>query len=434
MHEHERFAFLDEETHDRISAQLMTEAEDLGQDDKTSYFFVLPDKNLSVASKTDQTVIKLKDGQIGKGIGHEELPEVQLASPAETQNAVRILGALTGVDPQVSYQFRHNYRLDEVELAVKYTQTWGFHVELECTYEGGTTEVLSDAARIADEKIQKVAGFLGITLASDEELVAFNDEFSRNGIPRGEYSAEEIGTLYGSLFKLAAVKRLPEQQFLDTPTLNWIIANKPEELPQPSEMILGDEEKNLLRTLSLPEHWFSDPNRSRSLHGQLHLARVASLAAHIASTNNKPSQHVQEIFVAGLFHDIARTHDKGDPEHAAASADWFSEHSSEVGEFLGEYMEGLSVSRIANVIRSHDGESENNDEQSTWLANCLRTADALDRYRLPKKSWWIDDKYLEIKTDDQLKALAFQNVAATEKRLLGSDDLTMATAELCGDL
>jgi hypothetical protein len=57
------------------------------------------------------------------------------------------------------------------------------------------------------------------------------------------------------------------------------------------------------------------------------------------------------------------------------------------------------------------------------LSQFLRTADALDRYRLPKVKWWIDDAYLNKKPSDALKAFAFDLVVRSETdRLQGVSD------------
>lgn len=431
MHEYEKIAFLDEASHDRISALLAEQATDLGQDDKTSYFFVLPDMNLSVASKSGASVIKLKTGQIGRGIGHVELPEVELAGPEQTNNAVELLTELTGYSPELSEQIRHNYLLNEVEIAVKYTETWGFHAELEYIYEGGSDDVIEQSKKDAESRINTVAGMLGITLATDSELITFTEKFEADRIPRGEYSSESVRKLYDSLHKRALLKRMPEQQFLDAETVDWIAQNRPLDLPnEGSKLLLSQEEKDIVANAALPTEWFSNDERALTIHGQLHHFRTAVFAATIARQNGATESQAKTVFVAGLVHDIARTHDKDDPTHAIRSAEWFKENYKEVKDSLGKYMRDVSADEVSAIIEVHDGAMDNASEELIDLKHILRTADALDRYRLPKLSWWIRDEYLKSKPTTEMKTTAFDVVVSSENEMLASRNVKKATQQI----
>lgn len=429
VHEHERFAFLDEQAHDRVAKYLADHGTDLGQDNKTSHFFVLPESNLSVASTDARSVIKFKAGQIGRGIGFEELPEIELADQEQANNAVRLLQALTGHEPQVSEQFRRNYELDDIELALKYTETWGFHLELERLYSANTPDELEKAKHEADERIKRVAGSLGITLATDQELVDFNTHFKKTGEGRGEYKADEIRAMYASLYKLAATGRLPGQQRMDALTLDWIQGNKPESLNGSEALQLSGKERELLEELAMPENWFPAEGRRESLHGQLHLGRVGAYASHLARKLGRTDAEARSLFVTGLIHDISRTHDQGDPQHAQESADWFKQHADEVISHLGPVAQDIDTQLVFDAIRGHDGAFDKNSPYA-WAVECIRTADALDRYRLPKKKWWINDELVTIKPSDALKARAFSTVVETEETLLQTGDVTAATARI----
>lgn len=56
------------------------------------------------------------------------------------------------------------------------------------------------------------------------------------------------------------------------------------------------------------------------------------------------------------------------------------------------------------------------------VIDVLKTADALDRYRLPKLKWWIDDAQIKIVPSDDFKAFSFDLIIASERRFLKGED------------
>jgi adenylate cyclase class IV len=66
-----------------------------------------------------------------------------------------------------SFQSRHNFEYKGVEIALKFSQMWGYHAELEI--------VIDDESKKAeaDEEIMAVARELGIVLMTQEELKSF---------------------------------------------------------------------------------------------------------------------------------------------------------------------------------------------------------------------------------------------------------------------
>lgn len=67
-------------------------------------------------------------------------------------------------------QKRTNYVLDGVEIALKWSEDWGYHAEFEIMITS-----LSEKEE-ADAKIHAVAENLGITLMTDEEVKEFSDK------------------------------------------------------------------------------------------------------------------------------------------------------------------------------------------------------------------------------------------------------------------
>jgi len=179
----------DRKKHNELKEFLGKNAEDLGEDDKDVFFFLLPDKitkaTHNVSKKTAKIVIKLN--RIGRGTSDFEEIEIPI-NPSDFDKAVKLFSALPFDQIQNSYQKRHNYLLDGVEIALKWTESWGYHMELEI--------VVDDVAKReeAENKIRKVAEKLGVQIMSEEELKDFTkkiDENYKKGLYNKNVSSEK---------------------------------------------------------------------------------------------------------------------------------------------------------------------------------------------------------------------------------------------------
>ncbi|OHA06809.1 MAG: hypothetical protein A2934_03850 [Candidatus Sungbacteria bacterium RIFCSPLOWO2_01_FULL_47_10] len=163
----EHRARFDKTTYDNISNFLNANAEDLGEDDKDAYFFLFPDKLLktvnNISKKTAKIVLKLN--KIGKGNDFEEI-EIPIR-PEDFNAATKLFVALRTGDYMHSFQKRHNYLYKGVELALKWSEAWGHHLELEV--------VVSDLAKKEEieKKIAAVADELRVSLMTNRELLEF---------------------------------------------------------------------------------------------------------------------------------------------------------------------------------------------------------------------------------------------------------------------
>lgn len=165
----------DEKKHNELKDFLDKNAEDLGEDDKDVYFFLLPDKitkaTHNVSKKTAKIVIKLN--RIGRGTSDFEEIEIPI-NPPDFDKAVKLFSALPFDQIQNSYQKRHNYLLEGVEIALKWTESWGYHMELEI--------VVDDKSKReeAEDYIRKVAEKLGVQIMSEDELKDFTKKIDEN--------------------------------------------------------------------------------------------------------------------------------------------------------------------------------------------------------------------------------------------------------------
>lgn len=153
--------------HDELLRFLGENAKDLGEDDKDVYFFIQPDKLIKVTNNISKRTAKLtlKLNKIGKGSGFEEI-EISISS-ADVAKAVKFLGILGYREVQRSFQKRHNYFYDGAELALKYSKTWGYHLELEMLVSSG-----KDIKR-AEAKLLDIGEKLRIRIMTDAELATF---------------------------------------------------------------------------------------------------------------------------------------------------------------------------------------------------------------------------------------------------------------------
>ncbi len=198
--EYEERAFLEEKDFVSIKTKLDSLAKQVTLDNKKSYFFVLSDVNISIATSAKKTVIKYKGGQLGKGNGFEEY-EVAI-NPGSCESAIAFVRALLKIDPMVSEQFRLNYDLGNgIEVALKYTKTWGFHLEVEKVYSLDSKN--NDAVELAKTQAQKelndIAHKLGISYMTTEDIDIFVAK-CKTGYERGSYTSAEFTKKYDTIF------------------------------------------------------------------------------------------------------------------------------------------------------------------------------------------------------------------------------------------
>lgn len=157
---------IDKKKYQTILGFLSKHGKDLGADNKRVWFFVTPDKLLKVTNNISKQTAKitLKLARIGHGSSFEEI-EFPIAEK-DVEKAVRLfeeLGHKYLVEPTI---LRRDFLYKGVEIAIKYSKTWGYHLELEIMIGSKSEE------RSAEMRIRAVAKELGIKVMNDEELQA----------------------------------------------------------------------------------------------------------------------------------------------------------------------------------------------------------------------------------------------------------------------
>lgn len=159
--------------YDALFKFLYSHAKDLGADDKRVWFFVMSDKLLKVthdiSSKSAKITLKLT--KIGKGVLFEEI-EFPI-SEKSIESAVQLftnLGYKYLFEPKI---LRHNFFYKDIEVALKYSKTWGYHLELEIMLSSMSQKKWSE------RKIFNVAKDLGISIMSEDELWKFTQNIEK---------------------------------------------------------------------------------------------------------------------------------------------------------------------------------------------------------------------------------------------------------------
>ncbi len=160
-------------------------AELLGNDNKDTFFYIWNDKVIKIVQNagTMATKMVLKPGRIGEQ-SHFEETELKI-DPEMFETSKKFCEQLVPEKIMRAFQFRTNYLYKNVEIALKYTQSWGFHVELEIMVESESQKGK------AEEEIRNVANEMNLHILDDSELKKLTSELESGSI-YGEYTDEEF--------------------------------------------------------------------------------------------------------------------------------------------------------------------------------------------------------------------------------------------------
>ncbi len=163
------------EKYEALKEYLETHAENLGADDKDCYYYIFPDKLLKVVHNTSQKTAKisLKLNRIGEGA---VFPETEIFfSPDDFETMHHLVDNL-GLPAKVMHgpQQRVNYQYHDCEIALKWSDAWGYHMEIEQVI------ATKEKQKEAEAQIHKVADELGVVLMSEDELKRFTKEAERD--------------------------------------------------------------------------------------------------------------------------------------------------------------------------------------------------------------------------------------------------------------
>ena len=220
------------------------------------------------------------------------------------------------------------------------------------------------------------------------------------------------------LFRLAQIGDLPLHQFMDWETLHWIIENKPAFTSKSAKFPL----RKSLEAFAPPRNWFLETKGFNSIHGVRHALRVAVNVILVAAKSSYIGD-MRSLIIAAVLHDIRRKDDKSDPSHGKRAADWFRLERAVVEKRFGRKLDKESIDTVYWSIYFHELSAEALIVEKSYQrfrkeVDILRTADALDRYRLPKVKWWINEEKLGLVVPSNLKRAAFNLTVKSEENFL----------------
>lgn len=151
-----------------LKKYLDNNAENLGEDNKDCYFYIFSDKLLKLVNNISKKTAKisLKLNRIGKG---SLFPEFELYFyPKDFNSARSLFDAFLLPDKKMhDFQERINYCYKNCEIALKYSKTWGYHMEIEQVVDK------KEKHKEVENHIRQIANELGVDLMSDKELKKF---------------------------------------------------------------------------------------------------------------------------------------------------------------------------------------------------------------------------------------------------------------------
>lgn len=161
-------AIFDEKKFNSLKTFLDKNAKYLGPDDKNVHFYIFPDKLFKITDNISKKNAKLtlKLSKIGQGSDFEEI-EFPIKR-MDIEKAIKMFDSLKMTDNIIrSFQSRHNYLFNGVELALKFSLNWKHHLEFEV--------MIDDISKKeeAEKKIYEVAKKLGVKIMTEEELKKF---------------------------------------------------------------------------------------------------------------------------------------------------------------------------------------------------------------------------------------------------------------------
>lgn len=240
-----------------------------------------------------------------------------------------------------------------------------------------------------------------------------------------------LGAEEASFVSLVATNAPPGFQYMDAATIAWIASHSDEfpAIPSMPEVRVGAIGQRILEATPIPSDWHAEPKLVNSLHGARHMLRTAALAAVLAELYGLGDHDVAALVVAASIHDCRRLHDNDDTGHGERASTWLTEHSSEVFSFFGVDSNATRIHKAAVAVRLHDlpyiafTKLDAADHSATErITDLLKTADSLDRYRLPTPEWWPRYEYLRVIPPMWLRRTAFDLVVETESACLDGAD------------
>lgn len=225
-----------------------------------------------------------------------------------------------------------------------------------------------------------------------------------------------------SLYSLARDGELPDHQYMDEETLDWICFNNPFGNGGTQANMIDMSGLSRVAKQYIPQRqWFTEPKVIDGIHGIRHLLRVTVIAYLLSKTYMLSEDDTQSLLISASLHDIRRHNDCADLSHGERSAVWFRDNHKEVESHYLLGKKAIDIDLIFQLILLHEV-PYNDIDKSTFLNervfDILKVADGLDRFRQPKLKWWPDERYFHLRPSQELVRFAYREVVESETLFL----------------
>lgn len=175
MLEIEKRGFLSEEKYRWMLGFLEKNGKDLGTDDKDVVYYIYPDKLFKIVNNVSKgsAKISLKTNKIGNG---SIFPEIEIFFDQKDFNDMKHIFDIMALPGDIMHgiQKRKNFEYKDCELAIKWSEAWGFHFEIE------KIVTVHDEVAQAEKELHAIADELGIKILSEDELKKFTKKAEEN--------------------------------------------------------------------------------------------------------------------------------------------------------------------------------------------------------------------------------------------------------------
>lgn len=215
--------------------------------------------------------------------------------------------------------------------------------------------------------------------------------------------------------------RISNMQFMDKIMLEKIKSNDPHlELP-PFVESNAELYLSLAHSLVVKDEWFADKSLINSMNGMRHLQRTSYFAFVLSKQLRLNNKQVLCAVIAALLHDIRRPKDLRAGDYDTSTVQWLNGNINKIGSEWGLSLRKSYFKKISTAIElCHIPYKEFSTEQhvrylKTYkLVDVLKTADALDLYRLPKFSGKFNSLGLRLLPSSSTKQMAYNLVILSE--------------------
>tara|TARA_Y100000310_G_scaffold311808_1_gene358463 strand:- start:2229 stop:2942 length:714 start_codon:yes stop_codon:yes gene_type:complete len=201
-------------------------------------------------------------------------------------------------------------------------------------------------------------------------------------------------------------RKYEKNQILDKESILWL-KKKLNLKVQVRLLNIAPMREEYLLQYAPKKHWFN-LGRIKTIHGINHALRVI-IYSYILCKIHKIDRF-EPFLLAASIHDVKRLNDREDINHGKRTSDWFYKSNIKIKK-------NLSNEEIKEICLAVEGK-----EDKLKINSILKCADALDRYRLPKKRWWLKKELVPIPIPKKVINFSRYFTIETEEQIIKGKD------------